>query len=520
MTETGRPRLVGLGVAIGAAIALAPLPGLSTAGQYAVATMGFAGALWVTGALLLPVTALLVPIALVALGVFPDFGDAVAGFADPVIFLLLAGFVLAEAMQARGLDRRVAYRVLAGLGGTPRRLVLGVMVATAGLSMIVSNTATTAMMVPIVVGLVAQVASSTAGGDATDGGDLPAESTGLPNLRASLLLGTAYAATVGGVGTLIGTPPNAIVVSQLHELAGVEIGFVEWLAIGLPMVAITLPVVWALLTHVVYPPEPVDVRAARRAARAHVRSAGPLGRRERRVIAVFLLTAGLWLLGGVESVVADLLPTGWRVLLFGGRAGTVLGTVGHQGLLYFVLVGLLAIPALVVSGGADWAELVDVDWGTLILFGGGISLANALSRTGATQWLAGVTVGALTGAPVVAVLLAVVALTVVVGEIASNTAMAAVLAPILVVVGPRYATALGVAGPTAAAFLAITGGLAASYGFALPVATPPNAIVFGAGAVSREQMLRAGVLLDVVLILVVTGSIWVLMHVAWPAVVG
>ncbi|HKJ57828.1 MAG TPA: SLC13 family permease, partial [Halobacteriales archaeon] len=163
MTERVHPGFVLLSVAVAAAVALAPISGISVAGQYALATMAFAGALWITGALPLPVTALLVPVALVVLGVYADFADAVAGFADPVIFLLLAGFVLAEAMQARGLDRRVAFRVLARVGRSPRRLVAGVMVATAGLSMIVSNTATTAMMVPIVVGLLAQVASAEEG---------------------------------------------------------------------------------------------------------------------------------------------------------------------------------------------------------------------------------------------------------------------------------------------------------------------------------------------------------------------
>lgn len=525
MTEAVRPRYVLLAVVVAAAVALAPLSGLSVAGQYALATMAFAGALWITGALPLPVTALCVPLALVALGVYPDFGDAVAGFADPVIFLLLAGFVLAEAMRARGLDRRVAFRVLAVVGRSPRRLVAGVMVATAALSMVVSNTATTAMMVPIVVGLLAQV-NGDRGVVRTDGGseqavaaapDEPAHA--LPNLRASLLLGTAYGASLGGVGTLIGTPPNAIVVAQLRELAGVEITFVDWLVVGLPMVAITLPVGWFVLTYVVYPPEPVDVSAARRAAREHVRSAGPLDARERRVITVFLLTAGLWLLGGFEFFFQSLLPAGWGALLFGGPGETVLGTDGHQGLLYFVFVGLLAVPALVLSGGADWEEVANVDWGTLILFGGGISLANALADTDATRWLADATVGAFAGAPILLVLLAVIALTVLVGEIASNTAMAAVLAPILITAGPRYAASLGVAEVTAATFLAITGALAASYGFALPVATPPNAIVYGAGEVSRREMLRAGVLMDAVVILLATGTVSVLMRLVWPAAV-
>ena len=509
-----RPRLVVLAVAVAAAVALAPIEGLSLAGRYALATMAFAGSLWITGALPLALTALLVPVALVGLGVYDDFAPTVAGFADPVVFLLLAGFMLAEAMTARGLDRRVAYRVLAWLGGSPRRLVLGVMLTTAGLSMVVSNTATVAMMVPIVLGLLAQV-----GGTPSDEGTDPT-GAGTPNLRAAMLLGTAYAASLGGVGTLIGTPPNAIVVSQLRELLGVEITFVDWLGIGLPMVLVTLPLAWYLLVGVVYPPEPIDVGAARSAAREAVREAGPLDRRERAVVAVFGLTAALWLAGGLEFFVRGVLAPGWHTLLFGGPGETVLGTSGHQGVLYFVLVGVLAIPLLVLSGGADWEELLDIDWGTLVLFGGGISLANALADTDATRWLADATFGAFAAAPVLVVILAIVALVVIVGEVASNTAMAAIIAPILVVVGPRYAAALGVTDPMAATVLAITGAIAASYGFALPVATPPNAIVYGAGAVTRAQMLRAGVLMDVVMILVASGLAWVLIRTLWPVILA
>jgi len=495
-----------LAVVVAGAVALYPVAGLSLSGRYALATMAFAGTLWITGALPLAVTALLVPVSLVVLGVYPNFADAVAGFADPVVFLLLAGFALAAAMSARGLDRRVAFTILARTGRGPEGLVLGVMVVTALLSMVVSNTATTAMMVPIVLGLLGQVQAD--GAPAT------------PNLRASLLLGTAYAASLGGVGTLIGTPPNAIVVSQLRELAGVEITFVEWLAIGLPMVLVTLPLAWYLLTRVVYPPEDVDVSAAQRVASEQLDAAGSLDPRARRVVAVFGLTAGLWLLGGLGFLFESVLPGPWHVTVFGGAGESVLGTVGHQGVLYFVLVGVLAIPALVLSSGADWEELVDVDWPTLLLFGGGISLANALADTDATRWLADATVGAFANAPVLVVLAAVVALTVLVGEVASNTAMAAVLAPILIVVGPRYAAAFGVTDTTAATVLALAGAIAASYGFALPVATPPNAIVYGAGGTTREQMLRAGVLMDVVMILVATAMVALLIRFVWPTVLG
>jgi sodium-dependent dicarboxylate transporter 2/3/5 len=486
---------------------------LTVAGQYAVATMVFAAVLWVTGAVPLPLTALTIPILLTVFGVYPDFGDAVAGFADPVIFLLLAGFMFAEALQRHALDRRIALWLLVRFGTSARGLVLGVMVATALLSMVISNTATVAMMVPIVLGIVESVTDLTKAGE-----ERPSSSAS--NLQVGMLLGVAYAASLGGVGTLIGTPPNAIVVGQLNELLGYEITFVEWLAIGLPMVVVTLPVAWLLLVYAVYPPRRYDVSHARERARDQFHSMGALSTRARRTVGIFGGTVVLWLLGGLAFLFEGVLPRDWYVTLFGGVGPNVFGTAGHEGVLFYVLVGLLAIPALVVSGAAAWDDLVDIDWGTLLLLGGGISLANALADTNATVWLAEVTLGSLAGTSILVILLVTVAMIVVVGELASNTAMAAILAPLLINIGPAYADALGTSGELASVLLAVTGAIAASYGFALPVATPPNAIVFGAGYVEREHMLRAGAVLDGVVILLTTGVAYLLIQFFWPVVLG
>jgi sodium-dependent dicarboxylate transporter 2/3/5 len=501
-------RLAVVAVALAGALVVgfAPNAALPSTAQFALGTMLFAAVLWVTGVVPLPVTALAIPVLLTVFGVYPDFEDAVLGFADPVVFLLLAGFVLAEALQHHGVDRRVAYHVLVRLGTSPRRLVLAVMVATALLSMIISNTATTAMMVPIAMGLVGQV---------TEVGVDPEDA---PNIQLALLLGIAYAASLGGVGTLIGTPPNAIVVGQLRELLGYRITFAEWLVIGLPMVVVLLPLAWYVLTYVVYPPEVGDVSDARASARETLRSTGPLTGDARRVVAVFVLTAALWLLGGLGFLVRPSLPGTWYTTLFGGPGPSIFGPADHGGALYFVVVGLLAVLALVGSGTVEWEEVSDIDWGTLVLLGGGISLANALVDTGATTWLAEVTFGAVGDAPLPVVLLVVVALTVFVGELASNTAMAAILAPLLITVGPAYAAMLGTSAETASVFLAVTGAIAASYGFALPVATPPNAIAFGAGYMTKDHMLRAGLVLDVVVVLVATAEIYLLVRFVWPSV--
>jgi len=512
-------------------VAAGPVAALSPAAGYALGVTVFAAILWLTGAIPLSLTALAIPVLLTAFGVVPDFADAVGGFADPVVFLLLAGFVLAEALQHHGVDRRVAYHVLLRLGTSPRRLVLAVMVVTALLSMIISNTATTAMMVPIAVGLVGEVTdvavadpSPGAGGDAdadvassADAASLDADPS---NFQLAMLLGVAYAASLGGVGTLVGTPPNAIVVGQLRELLDYHVSFLDWLLVGLPMVVVTLPVAWVLLTFVVYPPRVGDVSDARESARRGLAAAGELDADARRTVLIFVVTAALWLLGGLGFLVRPYLPAAVYTTLFGGAGVSVFGTTGHAGLLYYVLVGLAAVVALVVTDSAEWDDLLDIDWGTLVLLGGGISLANALVTTGATEWLASVTLGALGPAPLPVVVLVVVTLVVAVGELASNTAMAAILAPLLVGIGPAYADVLGTSSTTAAAFLALVGAVAASYGFALPVATPPNAIAYGAGYMDKDDMLRAGLPLDAIVILLATGVLTLLLRFVWPVVLA
>ncbi|WP_135825156.1 SLC13 family permease [Halorussus ruber] len=474
-------------------VAVAPTPaGLSPDGQRALAAAVFASGLWITGALPLAVTALTIPVWLVALGVYPALGEALTGFSDPVVFLFLATFVLAAALQKHGLDRRVALRLLGRVGTTPRRVVLGVMVPTAILSMLISNTATVALMAPISVGVVRQI-------DAT-------ASRSVENLHTATLLGVAYAGSIGGIGTLIGTPPNAIVVGLLAD-AGYEIDFAEWLAVGLPTVAATLPLAWYLLVRL-YPPEEVDVSAARKNALEEATAAGPLDRSARRVAAVFVAVAGLWLLGGLGFLFEGTLPPEWYEIAF-GRDGQ------YQGLLYFVVVGLAAIPVLFLAGGVEWEDVEGIDWGTLLLFGGGLTLADALSDTGATVWLADEVLTAFGDAPLVVLLAAIVALTVAFSELASNTATAAILAPVLIEVGREFP----LAGMDAAVLLPIASAVAASYGFALPVATPPNAIVFGTGEVTRGQMLRAGSVLDVVFVFVTTGVLLALAVTILPSVV-
>lgn len=247
-------------------------------------------------------TALSIPLLLTAFGVFPAMTSALAAFANPVIFLLIGGFALVEALQKYDIDRRIAYRLVESLGTSSRRLVLAVRVATALLSMLISNSATTAMMVPVTLGIARQVHTDTVGDGASIG-----EGMGSPhwNFEVSMLLGTAYAASIGDVGTLIRTPPNAIVVAQLTTQLGYRLGFAQWLVIGLPLAVVGLPLAWYRL----YPPEVESTTVARQYAKTALTEMGTPASSGRRVIVITAATAVLWLLGGLGFLFEGLVGT-------------------------------------------------------------------------------------------------------------------------------------------------------------------------------------------------------------------
>jgi sodium-dependent dicarboxylate transporter 2/3/5 len=340
----------------------------------------------------------------------------------------------------------------------------------------ISNTATTAMMYPIALAIGALFGIS---GDAR-------------NLRTSLMLGVAYAASIGGMGTLLGTPPNLILAGAAQELAGQQVSYMAFLGIGLPLVVVLLPVCWFLLTHVLFRSS-VSVHADVRAVLHERRSAlGPLAGGERRTLVVFAATALAWVMrerkdfGGFEVPgLVDLAP---------GLSDSSIGIAGA--LLLFVVRARdqHGTPRALLT----WQEARTIPWDVLLLFGGGLSLAAAMESSGLAQWL-GESMEVLQGAPPMAIYLGLGLIVLVLSELASNTAVATMAMPI--------AAALGSAVGEPPLTLMLVAALAASTGFALPIATPPNTIVFGSGHVSVRQMARAGVWLDLIALLVIVAAV-------------
>ena len=427
---------------------------------------------WVTEAIAIPATALLPLVLLPLLGV-ASIGDAAAPYANPIVFLFLGGFVLAGAMQRWELHRRIALSVVHALGTRPSRVVLGFMVATGFLSMWVSNTATAVMMLPIGLSVIALVAPRDAAGD-----------PGQLNFGTSLMLGIAYAASIGGLATLIGTPPNALLAGYMHTTYGVEIGFALWMLLGLPLVVISLPATWLLLTRVIFPIRIREIPGGRAAMRERLDALGPFAGAERRVAAVFILTAAAWILRPLlEDVVPGL-----------SDAGIAMGAA--------VVLFLVPSGARDHDGGAglmDWETAERLPWGVLLLFGGGLSLAAAVTDTGLADWI-GEALSGLEAWPMIGLVLVVTAVVVFLTELTSNTATAAALLPVLA----PLAVSLG----EDPLLLAVPAALAASCAFMMPVATPPNALVYGSGYVSIPQMARAGFWLNLLFIVLITGGVY------------
>ena len=455
--------------------------GLTAEGRVVAAFGVLMAVFWMTEALPLPATSLL-PLVLFPMSGVLTFPETAAPYANKFIFLFMGGFMIARAIERWGLHRRIALVTVLAVGTEPVRLVGGFMLATAGLSMWISNTASTMLMLPIAVSSIGLLTSRRRNaGHAADA----------DNFATCLLLGIAYAASIGGMSTLIGTPPNAFMAGFLQD-KGVTIGFAQWMAVGVPISAIFLVITWLVLTRWIYPIAGEELPGGRELIQRELAALGPVSRGEWTVLVVFLLTALMWV---ARQPLTDWTWLTQRIPAVENLNDAVIAMTGA--------LALFAIPVDAKRGvfALDWESAEKLPWGVLLIFGGGLSLAAAVGKCGLTEWIGG-WVSGMGGLPVLAIIATVVVIVIFLTELTSNIATTAAFLPIL------YGVALGLG--VQEVMLIVPATLAASCAFMLPVATPPNAIVFASRHLTVGQMVRAGVWLNLVGVVLILLCIYTL----------
>ncbi len=463
-----RRQLVGLvtgTVVFGVLMTSDPPAGMTLAAWRVVAVVGLMASWWITEAIPIAATALLPLVLFPLLDVSPIDATA-APYANPVIFLFMGGFLIAAAWQRSGLHRRMALRIVQLGGMRPRRLVGSFMVATAFISMWVSNTATTAMLLPMAASVIDMAGTEDEAGR---------------GFGTALLLGVAYAASIGGVGTLIGTPPNALLAGFMAEAYQRPIGFVEWMAVGVPVVLVSLPLCWFVLTRIAFRLGDVEIPGSRDVIASQVRSIGAMTRSEWMVAAVTLVTATLWI---ARPLLVEYVPS-----------------LSDAGIAVAGALVLFVLPDEKHRRILDGEAIQGLPWPVLLLFGGGLALADGIQGTGLAEWI-GTSLRLIGTWPLVATVVGVTAVTIFMSELASNTATAAAFLPVVA----ALALAMGI-DPMV---LAVPTALAATCAFMMPVGTPPNAMVYGTGRIALPQMLRAGFVLNLAMIAVITAAAMVL----------
>lgn len=430
---------------------------------------------WMTEAVPLAVTAVL-PFVILPLAGVSNAETTAATYYSPILFLLLGGAFIALAIERTGLHRRLSLAILRVVGrdGGPVRLLVAFMLATALLSMFISNTSTALIMMPMALAVL-----EGGGGGQADGG-AEGESVQQEGIWGALPMGIAFAASIGGLGTIVGSPTNAIAVGLLDKIAGVRITFAEWSLYGIPLVLLSVPLAaWIVARVQRVAAHPFDLAAARAAIDTHATWSTP----EKRLVPLFLVTFIAWV---SQPLVAPLLPPGsWT-------DGTIAVIAA---LALFLLPDGTGRPLLV------WQEAERAPWSVIFMFGGGLALAAGMQASGLAGWI-GKALLPLEAWPLVLVALAVVALVVIVTEFASNVATATGIVPVVA----ALVVALG-ADPV---LLALPAALAASWGFMLPAGTGPNAIAWATGRIRIERMVTAGALLDLAGIPLIVGVVWLI----------
>jgi len=423
---------------------------------------------WITEAVPIPVTSLLPIILFPLLGIF-DIISATSPYADPVIFLFMGGFIIALAMEHNKLHLRIALKLITLTGSKPNGIILGFYLATFVLSMWISNTATAVMMLPVALSIIQLFKIQN---------PLIEAEKGYKNFALTLMLGIAYAANIGGVVTIIGTPPNVVMVGMMRQFLNVEVDFNTWLLLGIPLGLLMMGIMYALLVYILYPNRMAPIAGSDQLISSQLKELGPMGKAEIRVSIIVLVTALGWIL---RSPINNLI--GSPVL-----NDTLIAMIG--GVLMFVIPAGQHDKKVLM----DWQQMDRMPWGILLLFGGGLCLAKAMEASGIVLEV-GDFVSSFENIPEWALILVLTMLSLFLTELMSNVALTTIFIPVVV----GIASGMGIP----ALILVIPVTLAASFAFMLPIATPPNAILFSSGLIKMKDMIKAGIWLNLIATLII-----------------
>ncbi len=477
----------GIGLILGPFLFIATLlffkpEGLSSEGLAVLASTLWIATWWITEAIPIPATSLL-PLILFPLtgGLSGDI--TASSYGDNTIFLFLGGFLIALAMQKWNLHKRIALFIISAIGTSTERIILGFMVATGFLSMWISNTATAMMMVPIGMAVIYQVSEQLKKEGHVD--------TDVKNFNfgKAIMLGIAYSASIGGLGTLIGTPPNTIFAGVVKNSFGIEISFAGWMLFGVPIVIILMAITWYYLVKFAFPMKIRELPGGKEVINNEKKALGLMGPEEKVILTVFTLTALAWI--SRSFILVDLNEN-----------------INDTIIAMTAAIILFMIPSATKRGEflLDWETAKGVPWGILLLFGGGLAIAAGFQESGLAEWF-GTQLAVLEGVNLILIIAIVTAMVIFLTEITSNTATATMMFPIMA----SLAAAISVH-PYA---LMIGAGLAASCAFMLPVATPPNAVVFGSGYLRIPDMARAGLWLNIISVVIITIAIYLYLPAVW-----
>jgi len=444
-------------------VLLLPTPLLSKEGDAVIAVALWMVIWWLSEAVSISVTALLPLLLFPLLDIMP-IAEVGNNYGSPIIFLFFGGFVMALALEKVNLHRRIALNIIKITGTTPNKVVLGFMIATAALSMWISNTATAVVMLPIAMSVIKLLVDDSDGFTQKD-----------KNFSISVMLGIAFSANAGGIATVIGTPPNSILIGLLENEYQIEISFLKWMAFGLPFSIIMIALSYITLVHLIFPSKGLNFTASKEVIKNELEKLGPTTPKEKMVLVIFGVTVSLWIF---RTLINAALPNL-------GLTDTMISI--------FAAIALFSIPFNLKKGDfiLQWKDTEKLAWGILILFGGGLALANGMSVTGIVDRVSQAIAAGNFSVSMTAGLLIVLMLFMT--ELMSNVALVAVLAPVVAGI------AIGLGIPIVYLLIPVT--MASSCAFMLPMATPPNAIVFASGFIEVKDMVKAGIILNLVAVL-------------------